>query len=296
MERDPGSGRVIFSLFANSQAQGTPGLLGPWVASTTAEPSGISFTEGDSSTVEPGLPGGTIWCNDLPQDAGLIELSFEKAEYSLAAIQTALEAAEGQVKTMTHGSPLFEGERPVLEQRQTQFEMERDTLGLLAFSIEKEATPGVSFSTGSGWDAVSFGPLEDISRKWDQASRQFQEFIERLGQAIGNFAWVETRIGGQLMARTSVDWNGDMDTTWQIQPNPEQVHQHERTLQLALASRITLLRTFAAVTTNAAKLSMLVAAPGGAILALPASLSLINQIINEQVRYQQQIKEIQNGN
>jgi hypothetical protein len=276
--------------------------------------------------MEPELPEGSIWRSDLPLDVAQTDRSFGQAEDSLATVQTALVASRVQVETMiqhqvtgtsfaipqpsaepsmvdllqsaspmTAGLSQSEREKLAAEQGQRLLQLERDTLGMLSFSIKKEGISGESFSAESGWDEVSFGVFDDISSKWNQATRQFQDFIERLGQSIGNFAWVETRVGGQLMARTSIGWNGDMDTTWQSQPKPEQVHQHERTLQLALASRITLLRTFATVATNAVKLSVLAATPGTAILALPASLSLINQIINEQARYQQQIKEIQNG-
>jgi hypothetical protein len=277
--------------------------------------------------MEPGLPKGAVWRNDLPLDAAQAERGLEQAEASLEAIRATLEASGVQVEIMTRrrtggtsfsisqpapepplfgslpsasamtaGLPEPERERLAVEQRQRLLQLERDTLGMLSFSVRKEEIPSASFSVETGWDEVSYGLLDDISGKWNQATRQFQDFIARLGQAIGNFAWVETRVSGQLLARTSIGWKGDMDTTWQVQPKPEQFQQHKRTLQLALASRIMLLRTFTAVTTNAVKLSMLIAAPGGAVLALPTSLNLIHQIMNERAIYLQQIKEIQNGN
>jgi hypothetical protein len=319
------SGEVAFELFAGGQVQARPGLLGPWGVSAAAQPAGVAFTVPGGASGKVTAPQATIWRSTLPPDPDQSEAVFNQAESHIQSIQVALElsvtqvelmlkpqggatsfsmAAEAQSSTRLESLPLSYGlpvELPptervklVEEQRQFLLGIERETKGMLSYSAQLENPSGLSFDAGNEWDALSFGPLDEFSAKWGQVFQQVQDFLERLGQVAGHFAWVETNIGGQLLARTSVNWIGDLDTTWRTQPAPELIQQHERTLQLALATRIMLLRVFSAISTSAVKLSTLLAVPGGAILALPAAFNLINQIQNELERYQQ-IKENENG-
>ena len=84
-----------------------------------------------------------------------------------------------------------------------------------------------------------------------------------------------------MLARTVVGWTGDLDTLWEQYLRPEQIDLHRRSLNLAITSRAAMLRTFIVTTQGAAKLSILLATPGGAILALPAAWKYVNQILAE---------------
>jgi hypothetical protein len=78
-----------------------------------------------------------------------------------------------------------------------------------------------------------------------------------------------------------VGWTGDAETIWPQPRHPEQVALHWNTLDLALQSRTTLLRTLIIVTHGAVKISSLLAMPGGVVLALPAIWKFINRLMDE---------------
>jgi hypothetical protein len=84
-----------------------------------------------------------------------------------------------------------------------------------------------------------------------------------------------------LLGQTTVSWSGDVNTVWRVGLSPEDVKLHQRTLALALQSRDTLLQILVMATQFAVKLSVLLAMPGGAILALPAAWKFINQVLAE---------------
>jgi hypothetical protein len=125
---------------------------------------------------------------------------------------------------------------------------------------------------------ISFA-LGEQEGKLEEATNQFQAAMQRMLRLVAHFAWVETQSQGALLGRTIVTWTGDMDTLWGAGLSSGQFELHERSLQAALASRNTLLRTWLVTSQAAIKLSILVSTPGGAILALPAAWRLVNQIL-----------------
>jgi hypothetical protein len=127
-----------------------------------------------------------------------------------------------------------------------------------------------------GTPQVSFGIGETVAGGWEEAARQVQVFLNQLQKFIAHYAWVETRVADQFLGRTAVSWAGDMETVWRERLAPEQAVLHQRALALALASRETLIRTIVLAARCAAKLSLLVAVPGAAILVLPAVWKFIN--------------------
>ncbi len=143
--------------------------------------------------------------------------------------------------------------------------------------------------------APSFGLADEIRDGWDKAVEQFQSFVALVVQTLTHYAWVETKIEDHLLVRTAVSWKGDFETAWQDQLDPERMALHQRTLNIALASRAVTLRTFAIVAAAAGKLSALMTAPGGAILALPAAWKYINEIRAELEKYQPLMEENPNG-
>jgi hypothetical protein len=141
----------------------------------------------------------------------------------------------------------------------------------------------------------SFGVVEEAREGWDQVVGQFQGFVDLLVRNFSHYAWVETSIEGRIIVRTGVSWTGDFESAWQDQLLPDQMDLHRRSLAIALASRATMMRTFAVVASTAGKLSALMVTPGGAILALPAAWKFINAIRAEIEKYQQITEENTNG-
>jgi hypothetical protein len=129
-----------------------------------------------------------------------------------------------------------------------------------------------------GRGAMSFSPGEDRANWWTQGAPRIEAFVRRGLQFIVHYAWVESEMEGRLLGRTAVSWTGDMDTVWPEDVRPDQAALHQRALALALASRDTMIRTVIIAARGAAKLSMAMATPGGAIVALPAVWDFINRV------------------
>ena len=109
----------------------------------------------------------------------------------------------------------------------------------------------------------------------------FKNSLNQLLQQITNFAWVETNLSRRILARTAVSWTGDTNTIWLQAGSPEEFDLHLRALSLALASRKLLLRMLIISGKTAARLSVLIAAPGGAALALPLAWKFVRQTLDE---------------
>jgi archaellum component FlaC len=137
-------------------------------------------------------------------------------------------------------------------------------------------------------------PLEssfsfEISKKsrinWLKATQEFENSLNRIKSMISQFALVETSVEGQVIGRTIISWSGKTDSSLQATSGYDKFHLHQRSLQSALASRYLLINTMVVTAQSAARLSALLAIPGGAIVALPAVWKYINRIMNELEKY-----------
>lgn len=132
---------------------------------------------------------------------------------------------------------------------------------------------------GPAGEGVAFVPQ---SRSWAEAFNQFRALLQQIGQSIGHFAWVETRLDGQLVARTRVNWLGDFNSLLAHALAASHQTQHQQALIAALASRTALLEIFSLALNSAAqlaKLPVLLSTPAGALLAVPLILRFINNVI-----------------
>jgi len=302
---EDGSPQAVFELCDGAQARTAPDVLGVWTTapsfdSTQDRPfdgvypersrgtrdrsspaAGVAFDTTAVATAEP-----PVWRANLPADPNLAAAHLDSAEASLDASRAALTTAADRIDALVEEREgqstglAFDVSAAGAELAQP----ERELLALL-----KDAEKGLPSVSG---EAVSFGAGEDVGGGWRQATQQFQGFVDRLQQVVTHYAWVETHTQGQLLGRTTVGWTGDMDTAWQEGLDPAQAALHQRTLTLALASREMLIRTFVVVASGAARLSMLLSTPVGAILALPAAWKFINQVRDEIEKHQQITKEI----
>ena len=74
---------------------------------------------------------------------------------------------------------------------------------------------------------------------------------------------------------------GDANTVWQQGLSAAQADLHQRTLRMALESRNTLIRTFMIAVRGVVQLSVMLAMPGSALLALPGVWKFINQLLED---------------
>ena len=238
-------------------------VLGLWTAVPVPLPDAVAFDLPAPEIREPQ----PIWRADYPADPDLIEKHLIEARRSLEAADAAVALAPARLDAfLARGQAGVAYALPGLDAQPAQPEQE---ISLLLGEIR-----------GDGL-VVSFEPGAPLAGRWDQALQSFQEFTERLKQMVGHLALVETRVEGRLVGRTAVSWTGDVDTMVLDWLEADRVRLHQQTLELALASRRTMLRTSSLVIANAVKLSVLLATPGGIALALPVVLRFISLLRKE---------------
>ncbi len=239
-----------------------------------APPGPVSFGVGGEAEAAP--PADTmVWRANLPADPAQAAGQLEAGEARLRATQSALNRAPNQIES-------FVARAQAQSAAGVSFsiggdEAFTDQESELLYLLEEARTgqpPAVSFSVG-----------EAAPESMRRASGHFKAAIDRLTRIISNFAWVETSVEGQLLARTVIDWTGDTNTLAQAELNARQAAHHRRTVALSVASRGLYLNTFVIVTQGALKLAPLLTTPGSAVLALPIAWKSVSQVLAEIGKY-----------
>jgi len=237
------------------------GVLDFWSAAPLSAEA-VSFDAGSAAVDDT-----PVWRVNLPADPDAASAALAAGESQVEAAQRALDVAVDRLQTFIHTQTAalsFDATSPAA----ALGEPEAETLALLN-------------EIQTGGPAVSFGLGEKIGAGLDTVARQFQEFVDALLHNAVNYAWVETRIEGQLVCRTSISWSGDAKSLWLTTVDPETLALHQRVLSIAVASRNTFIKTFSVAAQGAVKLMTLLSVPGGAVLALPAAWRFISQVLAE---------------
>ncbi|HEY3312127.1 MAG TPA: hypothetical protein VGK00_10855 [Anaerolineales bacterium] len=241
-------------------------VLGLWAE--TPQAGAVSFGMGEESLP----PEVEVYRVNLPGDPQVARAVFEHTEAVFERMQAALDDVPDRLdglvqRTQAAGQQQAGGvsfSAPALELEPGP---EGELLGMLA-EADQGAMGGLSFGLG-----------DLASEAWEQAKAQFKALMAQIDRDVLHFAWVETNISGQLVARTSVDWSGDVQTVWSEGVGPDQASLHERTLNSATLTRHLRLRLFVTVASGAVKVAGLMAAPGGVVLALPAVYQYVTKIV-----------------
>ena len=130
-------------------------------------------------------------------------------------------------------------------------------------------------------DQVSFGLVSADTTKLEAVESQFKLAMERVWRMVSHFAYVETAVDGALTGRTMLGWSGNLNTLWEKNVDPDRMDLHQRNLQVAVASRHSLLRVVTVTVQSAVKISALITTPAGAVMALPVAWKFINQLLTE---------------
>lgn len=208
----------------------------------------------------------SLWSLDLPADPEAAAATLTQAEAQLQATQALLDEAPARLEAFA--ARLQSG-------AEVHFDLESTG----------EAPLNAAEATLLPWiDALQPGQIsfggEELSRGDIGATiSQLRQTVDDLLGQVLYLARVETRLQGALLASSLVDWTGDMDTAWGEAVSAEERSLHQRSLALALKARIALLRVILTTTQGAAKISALIAAPGGALLALPAAWKYVQQLL-----------------
>ena len=227
----------------------------------------------------------TRWQMELPPDYQEANDLLAQSEAQVSSTQQALEQAPSRLYRLIA-------------------DLGRHRSGPLSFDLPTEAAAALppaesellSWLEDAQPEPVSFGlpGLPALPRKeLLDAGLQVQQALTGMLQQVLYLAWVETKIGERILARTVVNWGGDSDSVWNPALLPDEIRLHRRSLGLAVISRLALLRLIMTVTQGAAKISILIAAPGANLLALPAAWKFVNRVLAEIETYKSNLSKAQ---
>jgi hypothetical protein len=256
-----------------------PAMLNLWTTSpAVSEAEAVSFAAPGApvTAVEP-IP---VWRINLAADEREAEATMRLGEERIVAARSSMVEATARVDALVRAQSQ-PADGPVSFSAEALPAAESDLLGQIG-EIKQEGV--VSF-------ALEDGAVGGAREKAEEAAAQMQHTMERLIRSIIHYAAVETYSGETMIGRTTVSWTGDSDTVWPLALAPAQAALHQRSLRLAVRSRDSTLRLIVLTVQTAGKLSVLLATPGGVVLALPVAWRFINQVLAELG----ELKEIKEG-
>jgi hypothetical protein len=268
--------RAVFEFHDGALSEAAPEVVGLWETVPSASPPGLVFAATATTSLD-----APVWRVNLPADLSRAAAHLASGEARLRESRQALATAADRLQAFTQAQRMGVAfgvgpAEPALPQPEAE---------LLVWLQGREA----------GRRQVSFGLGDEVTSEWERVTQQVQRIVERLLQLVAHYAWVETHLQERLVGRTAVSWTGDVHTVWSEPISAAHAALHQRALAVALASRDTLLRTFALAARGALTLSILLGTPGGAVLALPAAWRFINQVLAEVGHHQDTIKEPPHG-
>ncbi len=149
------------------------------------------------------------------------------------------------------------------------------SLSLQGADAELVATLVTSGALPSASVEVESGTADGLA---DRAGDWLRETWQQMQSLIAYTTWTETLIEGRLIARSALGRTGDTLTAWIASVTHEEAALHNRAVGLALASKQALIQKLTLVIRGALMVTGLVAAPGSALLAIPAIWRYLNQL------------------
>ena len=258
------------AIFETSEKEQDP--LGLWTftaSAADAAPGALSFSVGgDAPSPDAASP---VFRVNLPADSASASAALAAREQYILSLNAALEDVPARLDGLVERTRQRK-EKSVSFDTSAIAETgpEGDLLSLLGDVEAEEKTQ----SSG-----ISFGAQETVSAALEQAKVGFNALIEQINREVLHFAWVETNVAGQLLARTTVGWTGNTQTAFIQGVNDPQTILHKRNLRIVTQTRTIRLRLFITIASGATKVSALLATPAGAVLALPAVYQYVMQIM-----------------
>lgn len=237
--------------------------------SAVAVPSVLEMWEPETEAVSfsaPGEEAEAVWSVDV---SATPEVALEQLNSGLgrmAQTEAALLTAQARLETLVEKS-----------QSAVSFAAPKGA------APEATALPPAEQDLLTKLEVLQGGPVSFSAAAPDLADdrEDLTQSLERLIQSITYFAFVETRVEGRLLCRTTLNWAADAGTLGDAGLTGEQWALHQKTLALAVQSRTALMKTVALAAQSALKISAALALPGGALLALPAAWKFFKHVLSE---------------
>jgi hypothetical protein len=266
------------------ESTGTSDPLGLWTAAP--QTAAVHFGIGDEPDSPP--PDVPVFRVNLPGSGESADEAFDNSEDYFERVNAALDDVPARLDDLVSRMQARQAAGESVSFDLASLEAESGPEGdLLLMLDDVSSAESVQGQVSFGLEDVSRGTMEPVSQAWQEAKARFDALMEQINREVLHFAWVETNIAGQMIARSEVNWSGDATTLWVEDVSDEQKSLHHRTLNLAARTRNMKLRLFVTVAGGAAKVTTLMAA-GTPVLALPAVYQYVTSII-KQVRQLQTV-------
>jgi hypothetical protein len=253
----------------NKETVAPSALFGSWQFQSQQSATGVFF--GVSSAGE--VP---VWRTELPVDLGEASEQLAEDEAQLDDSLAVLNSTPDRIDALVQRAQLASSAGISFDAASPDPLPEPDAELLDMVQTINSPAVGVSFAVG-----------DEQQSDLETAYHQFNEDMARLLRQVANFAWVETVLSGDLVARSVVSWTGDLDTNWASGLKEEIYQLHKHSLTQALATRNIALHAVTITAHSALKLSVLLATPGGGLLALPLVWKYVKQIMADVQRYKE---------
>jgi hypothetical protein len=207
---------------------------------------------------------GNTWRVDLPASLSEARITLQQHSDALARDRAAIEAAVARLKVFIDAYP------------------SDDAGASKALEMTPEAMLREQLERAGAQSKDLLDPLADIRA-------EFEQFVQRVRVFVSDFASIETAQSGTEIAKTKVNWTGDVQTLWRDGITPAQTVLHQQNVRVALARRSMLMRLMVIISTGAVKIALRLATPGAQLLALPAIFQFIKDVVAE-VRQMQKMQ------
>jgi hypothetical protein len=241
---------------------------------------GINFPDGADPMGIWQIP--AIQATSYTVDASRTSQTFESSQTSVWRVQLPEELEEADAIMESYLSRIDEQQRylddidaqlgamdPIVPIHTSFDSGSYDPRTVLLNAIGVLSQPFESFNAGDA--VVDHKGLYD---RCEAIFNRFRHIITRRGR-------IETSIGDNLIGLTKIEWNGDFETIWETLAPPLAMHIHVKSIRLASASRMAILRILSIVGTGALSLAIKASIPGGQFLLIPAVYKFVNDMLEE---------------
>lgn len=131
--------------------------------------------------------------------------------------------------------------------------------------------------------AVAYATPPRLDPEEQEATSQWERFAAEVQRMVTHYARIQTTIGETTVGLTMVGWTGDFATHWA--PGNAAIRAsdaaalHMQAVQVALDSRMALIRVASVVAAGAIGLTVKAAIPGGQITLLPAVWRFVRDVL-----------------
>lgn len=251
-------------------------------APSTAGAEGAPVSYGEPAGALPGDEADLVAVWRLPlwsDDPGAGKAELDRRARKLAAIVAGLAEAGPRAEAFQVRRNPPGGEAPVSYGLDTSQPGLPDPEAELAYILDAVEHPAGEVAFGIGETAAQLAGVVGVD--WNGMQERFTALIDSVNRQLLHAAWVETTLDGRLVARTTIDWGGDLTTHKVPGLEAAALQAHQASLEQAIASEEANLKTVLTVVQVAGKIALATTTPLGMAQALVLAYQFVKTIVNQ---------------